>query len=480
MTTTQNLRRTPTRWTPVFAALCGLAFGLAAGAVQPRGPVTPVDGLLLIAGGLVAGYAGRRLHSSGWAGVLVVLGHLAGFELARLRSPLASVAELRLDTPYGLVAFLLARVLPWLLAWLSVGVGAGWAPQAGHPARRVAGSLLLGVLAVGLVVPPSAPPVDGAPGGGTAELVEVELGGHRQWVEARGARRDLPVLLYLSGGPGQSDLSFSRALLEPLTADFLIVGYDQRGTGKSYPDLDEATLSLDRAVSDVVELAGYLCDRYGQEKVYLLGESWGTVLGTLAVQRAPELFHGYVASGQMADPHETDATIYADLLAVAERTGDAGLHADLVAMGPPPYASVFDYGEIMLRYPLLEGEYTPPAPYRQRAAGAGVGPFGILGQEYGPLDKVNVLRGLIDTFAVMYPQLADVDLRRQVPALEVPVVVMAGGHELAARTAPAREWFDALTAPDKVWLDYPDGGHSVAFEHADDLHRILLGLSGRS
>ncbi len=459
----------------VFAALCGLALGLACGAVQPRGPVTPTEGLLLLAGGFAAGFAGRRLSRSGWAAVLVGVGHVAGFELARAGSPLATVGELRLDTPFGVIGFVLGRLVPWALAWLAIAVGSSWA-RPGGMARRVVGSLLLVVLAVGLVVPPSAPPVAAAPGGGVAELVEVELGGHRQWIEARGASDDLPILLYLSGGPGQSDLAFSRALLEPLTADFLVVGYDQRGNGKSYPDLDPTTLTLDRAVADVVDLARWLCDRYGQQKVYLLGESWGTLLGTLAVQRAPELFHGYVASGQMADPHETDAGIYDGLRQLATDTGDSELLDGLTRMGPPPYRSVFDYGEVMLRYPLLEGEYTPPAAYRERAASAGLGPFGVLGQEYGPLDKLNVLRGLLDTFTVMYPQLREVDLREQVTSLDVPVVVMAGEHELVARTAPAREWFDRLEAPSKLWLDYPDGGHSVAFEHADDLHRVLLGL----
>lgn len=477
MTMTGDPRRRTTAWRGlVVTGLCGLGLGLAAGVVQPRGPVTPVEGLVLLAAGLASGVAGARLYRSGWAPVAVGLGYLAGFEATRAGSPLATVGELRLDTSYGVVAFVLGRLLPWSLAWLAIAVGAAWGTPGRRPARRVVGTMLVLVLAVGLVVPPSAPPVASAPGGGVAELVEVRLGGHSQWIEARGARADLPVLLYVSGGPGQSDLAFSRALLEPLTADFLIVGWDQRGNGKSYPDLDEATLTPERAVADLIELARWLCDRYGQEKIYLLGESWGTIPGVLAVQQAPGLFHAYLASGQMADPHETDARIYQDLLAAASSTGDDVLAAELARLGVPPYPSVFDYGQVMERYPLLEGEYTPPLSYRTRAAGAGVGPFGILGQEYGALDRLNVLRGLIDTFTVMYPQLRDIDLRQTVPALEVPVVVMAGRHELDARTIPAREWFDQLDAPGKQWIDYDDAGHSVAFEHADDLHRILLGL----
>ena len=41
----------------------------------------------------------------------------------------------------------------------------------------------------------------------------------------------------------------------------------------------------------------------------------------------------------------------------------------------------------------------------QRGSDAGLGPWGILGQEYGPIEKINVLRGLMDLHSVMYPQL---------------------------------------------------------------------------
>ena len=306
-----------------------------------------------------------------------------------------------------------------------------------------------------------------------AELVEVELGGHRQWIEARGASDDLPILLYLSGGPGQSDLAFSRVLLEDLTSDFLVVGWDQRGTGKSYPALDPGSLTLDRAVADVVELAGHLQQRYGSDKVVLLGESWGSLLAVLAAQKAPERFTAVVTSGQMVDPLETDQRIYADLLAHAERTGNGPLADDLRRFGEPPYADPLTYGFVMFHYGLLEGGYTPPRAYRDRAERGGVGPLGVFGQEYSAVEKVNVLRGLMDMFALLYPQLQQVDLRRSATRLQVPVYVLFGDHELAARTAPARQWFDALDAPRKRWYQLPDAGHSVAFEQADELRRIL-------
>lgn len=468
-------------WGAGLAALCGGGLGVAVGLFQPRGPVTPVDAFELIVGGLVVGLVAGALARTRWALLLAPVGFLIGFELVRVRAGLPTTGPLRLDSAFGPLAYLLGRAVAWPLAILSLTVGVAWGGHrrtAGRPVGAIAATTLLAVLAGSLLLPPRSPALAGRDGAAAeeavAELVRVELGGHEQWIEVRGARDDLPVLLYLSGGPGQSDLAFSRVLLEPLTSDFLVVGWDQRGAGKSYPDLDAATLTPQRAVADTIELARWLCQRYGQRKVYLLGESWGTLLGVLAVREAPELFHAYIASGQMVDPLETDEGIYRDLVTEAMASGNGDLVARLATMGPPPYRSVLDYGTIMSHYPLLEGGYTPPEAYRRRGEASGIGPFGILGAEYGPIEKVNVLRGLLDMFSVMYPQLQEVDLRRDAARLEVPVHVLAGEHELAARTRPAREWFDALRAPVKRWYAFEDSGHSVAFEQADALRRILL------
>lgn len=458
-------------WT--ISATAALAHGAAWGVTEPRGPVTGTQAAAMLATAALVGWGGGRLTGSRWAAAALPLAHVIGFEVARSGGQLPTVGPPVLDSGFGVLAFVLGRLVPWSLAALPLAIGAGWGSRrtSRRPIALAAASVALVALAGWLVVPPSAGPVR-APGG-FAELVEVDLGGHRQWIQVRGTDRANPVLLYLSGGPGQSDLAYSRVLLEPLLDDVTIVGWDQRGTGKSYPDLDEASLTLAGAVDDVVELARQLTVRFDQPRIYLLGESWGSLLGVLAVQRAPELFAAYVGSGQMVDVLAADKGIYADLVTTAMGRGDGALVAELVKLGPPPYPSVFDYGRIMTLYPLLEGAYTPPQEYRARGAAANIGPMGLMGPEYAPIEKLNVLRGLMDTFSVMYPQLQDVDLRESVTRLDVPVFVLCGDHELAARTAPARQWFDRLQAPRKQWHQLPDAGHSVAFERADVLRQVL-------
>jgi len=85
-----------------------------------------------------------------------------------------------------------------------------------------------------------------------------------------------------------------------------------------------------------------------------------------------------------------------------------------------------------------------------------------------------VLRGLIDVFWALYPQLQEIDLRRDAPRLEVPFYLLDGKGELRGRRELALEWFEALDAPIKRVFAFEDAGHAVAFEQFEALERILV------
>ena len=476
-----------------LGAVVGMALGTGflTSLVAPRGPTTTSNALLVMAIALLLGALGGVLARSRWSLVAIFVLYFLGVEAGRLDLVGASL-DLRLDNPYGVIAFVMTRgvhsmlVLAPLafgvLAGLAVARRLGWSPM---PSRRrlPVGSAMVGVIAAALAIlvawPASTPPVIGPDGrpvaGGIAEVATVRLGGSDQTVMIRAADPEKPVLLYLSGGPGQSDLAYARVLLEPLTADFVVAVWDQRGSGRSYSALDPtSSLTLAQAVADTVELSEYLRLRFDEQKIYLLGESWGTTLGVLAVQDRPDLFHAYIGSGQMVSQRQTDRIIWRDLLAYADRTGNGDMYDQVLTLGEPPYRDTpWANSVVMGYYSLLETPYTPPAAYIDRGNASGVGPYGVLAGEYALIDKVNVIRGLVDMFSLMYPQLQGIDFRSDVTTLEVPVYVLDGAHELAGRRGLAHEWFAGLTAPHKELITYENAGHSVVFEQADAFLRLM-------
>jgi proline iminopeptidase len=479
------------RWAGVaITAAAGVLAGWLTAVFMPRGPVTPAGVVVAMAVGFAVGAVAGFALRSRWAILVTPLIFVAALEVARIGVVGPSVDRPDFSTELGWYMLILGRgfhgVVQLLPMMVGAAVGAGLARRwAGSPAARsgwrriarwtrvgVTVAVIVALVALGVLLtrPGTTEPIATPTAGSVAELAEVELGGHEQTVLIRGRSADNPVLLYLSGGPGQSDLGYTRYYMTELEDDFVFAVWDQRGTGTSYAELDPTdTWTLDQAVADTVELATYLRDRFGQEKIYLFGNSWGSTLGVLAAQQHPELFHAYVGSGQMASQLAADLVLYEQILDYAAETGDTGLAEQMRGYGPPPYDTVYAYGLVLMHYEEL-------APYPKTEYFETEGPPGMDGagaSEYGPLDKVNKLKAIADMASVMYPQLQEVDFRTQVPRLDVPVYLVQGAHELPARAEATREWFDQLDAPAKEWITFEDSGHVPQFEEFPRFREVL-------
>ena len=287
----------------------------------------------------------------------------------------------------------------------------------------------------------------------------------------RGNDVDAPVLLFLEGGPGGTALGSMRHAGQQLEQHFTLSTWDQRGTGKSASALEPLdTLTVAQAVADTIEVTEYLRDRFDEERIYLLGSSWGTTLGTLAVQARPDLFHAYIGSGQMVDQQETDTLMYAESVAYAQRVGDTGFAEQLRAIGPPPYTDMLAYPVAIASNPEWH-DFTHGADHDARSTY----PANLLVEEYTLTEQIRSAAALIDTFALMYPQLQDIDFRRDVPRLDVPVFIVEGEHEAPGRAVLAAHWFEQLSAPSKELVTFENSGAHPAPARA----RAIRHLPGR-
>ncbi len=478
-------------------------WALLAGWWMPRGPVTTGQALAVMAIGVAVGAGAGLLLRSRWALLVTPLVFATVFEVVRLGSAGPTVDGIHVST-YGLLAFAVGRgfhgvvgLLPMVLgAVLGAGVGrrrsslgvatsGGGGPRrsamsrAGVYARRTvaaATATALVLLAVALARPAGTDPITGPDGtrlsGSVAELTRVRIGGHDLAMMIRGRSADNPVLLFLAGGPGGTELGAMRHHGQALEDDFVVVTWDQRGTGRSYDQIEPtSTLTLANAVRDTIEVTDYLRDRFGQDKIYLLGQSWGTILGVLSVQQRPELFHAFIGAGQMVSPRATDLVFYRDSLAWAERTGNTTLAATLIRNGPPPYQSALAY-EPALSY---ESELYPYDRSRN-AEGEGQMSEGIFVGEYALIDQVHNLGAMVDTLALLYPQIQHIDFRTQATRLEVPVYLFQGRHEAPGRADLADEWFGMLSAPRKQLSVAETSGHRPLFEQPDAFHAFMTGV----
>jgi pimeloyl-ACP methyl ester carboxylesterase len=211
---------------------------------------------------------------------------------------------------------------------------------------------LAAVAAGALVLRPAAstPPILGDDGrplpGSVASLERVRLGGVEQAILVRGRDVTRPVVLFLHGGPGMPAMFLAHAWQRPLERDFLVVQWDRRGTGKSRDGVPAGSLGVRRVLDDLHELTALLRARFGQRRILLVGHSWGSYLGLLAVREHPDDFLAFVGTGQMAGTEEeVRAARREGLVARAVAAGDAALAARIAdPRAPPTEDDVFRLG----------------------------------------------------------------------------------------------------------------------------------------
>jgi pimeloyl-ACP methyl ester carboxylesterase len=312
------------------------------------------------------------------------------------------------------------------------------------------------------------PPITDASGqhvpGSIAALEKVELNGSEQWISIRGKDVNKPVLLFLSGGPGGSQLVTERRALAGLEEHFVVVNWEQPGAGKSFDAVDRSTLTPERYIGDGLALVAYLRERFDEEKVYVLGESWGSTLGIWMVQREPEAFYAFIGTGQMVAFLENDLLCYQFALQWAQERGDARKVEQLKQQGPPPY---YGKGVAMKEAAFLMDTFS----YMNQDPAIADDGFNTLqdlaGSEYGLYDKLNWFRGALETLDIVYPQLWEVDFRTQAARLDVPMYFLLGRHDVNAPPVLAEEYYGLLDAPHKELIWFERSGHNPWVTESD-------------
>jgi pimeloyl-ACP methyl ester carboxylesterase len=268
------------------------------------------------------------------------------------------------------------------------------------------------------------------------------------------------------GGPGGGGFA-TRSLFEPLEKDFTVVSWDEPGTGKSFKAVPISTLTLDRFVEDAYALTLYLRERFDQDKIYVYGVSWSSIIGVNLIQQHPELFHAYIGNGQMVNTTENDILGYEFALDYLTKKGDTKRLENLRKNGPPPYTGENVTG----RYVAFLDELNVYMGMPRLSVIVPIVPF--FATEYGYVDKINHTRGIIDSFDTIYPQLKDLDFMTQAPKLDVPVYLFAGRYDVNAMYTIVEEYYNVLEAPHKelIWLE---GGHGLGGDNLQQFVDVMI------
>lgn len=306
--------------------------------------------------------------------------------------------------------------------------------------------------------------------GSISEKISITIGGVEQGMFIKGEDARNPVLLYLHGG--MPDYFLTERYPTGLEKDFTVVWWEQRGSGLSYSaDIPPASVNPEQLVSDTLELTTYLRQRFGQEKIYLMGHSGGTFIGIQAAARTPELYHAYLGVAQMSNQLESERRAHAYMLQrfrddgntrMARRLEDAPV-GEAVPL-PRPYLRVRD----VAMHGLGIG-----TTHDMRSIVTGLLLRSLLNREYTLSEKIAMWRGKIFSGSRLWNIQLSTDLTTKVGKLEIPAYFFHGVHDYTVSYPLAKSYFERLEAPVKGFYTFGQSAHSPLFEEPNRMREIV-------
>lgn len=309
---------------------------------------------------------------------------------------------------------------------------------------------------------------------GIDEYFSLDINGHQQWLRIRGKSKFNPVILYLHGGPGGSQIPSYRHYQLGWEEEFTIVHWEQRGAGKSCSsDLDARTVTLNQLIKDGLRVIDYLSERFNRKDIVLLGHSWGTLLAIHLLQTNAESIGAYIGIGQIANQVQAEQRMHAFALKAAIEGKNQMAISQL---------------QKLEGYPLSQCSSPDVAAVRGWArqfgyVGSGLGDVARTYQrlmytpEYGLMDIYRFLKGtLISANTVGKTMLTDPEVQPSVMPLtfDVPVFLISGRRDHFTPCDLADVYLNTLKAPAKRHVIFEESGH---YPNEDNPERFIKTLS---
>ncbi len=302
------------------------------------------------------------------------------------------------------------------------------------------------------------------------EFVEefVNIGGLSQYIlHYPAAKADSPVLLMLHGGPGSPEANFSYLFRQCWGDEVTLVQYDQRGSGKTLqknPKHNTYPITRDAMLDDLAEIISYLKKKYKQEKVALLGHSWGSILGADYARMHPEDVSLYIGVGQVVDMRRSERLGFEKALEMAQKAGNQRDVQTLQAHRPyPPEEMHTKEGYKALRaVRKVEQKYglavVMPRPL-------------VLAFMKSPSFKwTDLTTMLLKAPKVNLPLLKDLmgyNLNEMDMSYQMPVCCIQGAEDYQTVTSVAVEYFEKIQAPDKQIHVIEGAGHMTMLDQKE-------------
>lgn len=308
---------------------------------------------------------------------------------------------------------------------------------------------------------------------GINESSYVEISGQEQYISIRGRDINNPVILYIHGGPAGPDSAIMPVFTDPLIDEYTVVCWDQRGCGRTYfrnakTDPENKTVSFEQALIDTDELVDYIRERFGQDKIIIMGHSFGTVVGTRYIQLHSEKVSAYVGIGQFVNVTRSDTIAYQDALDKAKANGE-----DTSAL-EKAYREYLG-GNSLNEYLTLRQATSKYHPAPNKASTIGLAFF----SPYTGVDDVRwvLIQADTDRYYELELNLMNTaytfDIYDYPLEYDVPMCFISGDFDYICNSTLTEAFCNDITAPTRSFTAISGDGHSPQYDTPDSFGYIV-------
>ncbi len=304
--------------------------------------------------------------------------------------------------------------------------------------------------------------------GSVATMRDAVIGGIEQRLWFRGADVSNPAVILLHGGPGTTEAPLFRHFNAELENAFLMVYWEQRGTGRSYhASIAPESMTIDQFVRDLDEVVDLVRSRFHKDRVILLGHSWGSAIGVLYTARHPRKVAAYIGVGQVADMPEGERLSYEFALHEARRRDNDDAIEALEKIGPPPHT----VKEMLTSRKWVErfgGSFHADLSTGKLIWAA------LRTDEANVVDLIRFGRGNRFSLEHLWEEFRTFDIDERLTRFDVPVIFMLGRHDWQVPAVLAAQYFERIQAPAKRLVWFEGSAHNPPFEEPELFNSALV------
>ena len=284
-------------------------------------------------------------------------------------------------------------------------------------------------------------------------------------------------LIILNGGPGGKGLEYRIGGVKDLEERYAVVYLDQRGSGMSTGNYSGPDITPALMAEDVLALVKVLKFKYGNDlKFFLLGHSWGGLLGSKVLLTDQSPFKGWIE----VDGGHNLKGLFDDLLIRFPEVADeqiskgnsvdfwTGVNSTIDELSIDGYSD--DNGTTLNQLAYESEEYLRNNNVLGDQNGMSVNIVSLLYEESLLITGVSAIT-INTTLSYIW---TEVDYTQELNKITIPSLIMWGKYDLVIPYNQGEEAFANIGSTKKTWVLFDKSGHSPMMDEYEKFENEMI------